>query len=280
VRRFWWNHPFAKNDFVQRFAGSPDLYRRGDRGPLSSVNYVTCHDGFTLRDLVSYNDKHNEANGEDNRDGPDANYSGNCGVEGETDDAEINALRLRMQKNHLATLFLSIGVPMLLGGDEFGRTQRGNNNAYCQDNGVSWFDWSLLEANRGLFEFCKSAIRFRKENPVFARDDFFPTSSSTPKGHPGLLWLDEHHKPQTWSAEAGVLAGHIEASENDGVALYLLFNATPDDVTFRLPKGNWRVRINTAEESPGDFPDAEAPPALQTAREFRVLGRSLVVLSS
>lgn len=280
VRRFWGNEPFAKNDFVQRFSGSPDIYLHVGRSPLNSINYVTCHDGFTLRDLVSYERKHNEANGEGNRDGTDANYSHNCGVEGETEDAAIKALRLKLQKNHLATLFLSIGVPMLLGGDEFGRTQQGNNNAYCQDNEISWFDWTLLETNRELHRFCRKAIRFRKDNPVFTRDMFFPPSSSTATGHPGLLWLDERHRPQTWSTEPGILAGHVEASENGGVALYMMFNATPNVIDFRLPLGDWRVRINTAEPSPSDFHNPDTAPPVPADRAFRVAGRSLVVLTA
>ena len=138
------------------------------RDPFASINFVTAHDGFTLRDLVSYNDKHNEANGEDNRDGTDDNRSWNCGAEGETDDAAVNALRARQQRNFLATLLLSQGVPMLLGGDEFGRTQGGNNNAWCQDNEISWFDWERADGE--LLEFVRRLIALRREHPVFRRE--------------------------------------------------------------------------------------------------------------
>ena len=144
--RDFWRGEASVGEFASRLTGSSDLYEDDGRHPFASINFITAHDGFTLRDLVSYNEKHNEANLEDNRDGTDDNRSWNCGVEGETDDPEINALRARQQRNFLATLLLSQGVPMLLGGDEFGRTQGGNNNAWCQDNEISWFDWDLREA--------------------------------------------------------------------------------------------------------------------------------------
>ena len=158
VMRDFWRGQASVGDFASRLTGSSDLYEDDGRHPFASINFITAHDGFTLRDLVSYNDKHNEANLEDNRDGTDDNRSWNCGVEGETDDPEINALRDRQQRNFLATLILSQGTPMLLGGDEFGRTQHGNNNAWCQDNEISWFDWSLLEENADLHEFVKKLI--------------------------------------------------------------------------------------------------------------------------
>ena len=153
VRRYWRGDPGTRGVFASRLTGSADVYQWAERTPEHSINFITCHDGFTLRDLVSYNHKHNEANGENNRDGGNDNNSHNYGIEGETDHGPTNEVRLRMQKNFLATLFLSLGVPMMLGGDEFGRTQRGNNNAYCQDNELSWFDWTLLEVNQELHRF-------------------------------------------------------------------------------------------------------------------------------
>ena len=156
VMRDFWRGEASVGEFASRLTGSSDLYEDDGRHPFASINFITAHDGFTLRDLVSYNDKHNEANLEDNRDGTDDNRSWNCGVEGETDDPEINALRARQQRNFLTTLILSQGTPMLLGGDEFGRTQHGNNNAWCQDNEISWFDW---EPARGATPSCSSSCR-------------------------------------------------------------------------------------------------------------------------
>src|SRR6202030_485134 len=160
-------------DFASRFTGSSDLYATTGRRPFASINFVTAHDGFTLHDLVSYNDKHNEANGEGNRDGDSNNRSWNCGAEGPTDNPEINALRARQKRNFLSTLLLSQGVPMLLGGDEMGRTQHGNNNAYCQDNELNWFHWNWDDDAKSLFDFTKKLIRYRKEHAVFRRPKYF-----------------------------------------------------------------------------------------------------------
>src|SRR5216110_1331870 len=168
--RDFWRGQASVADFASRFGGSADLYETDGRRPFASVNFITAHDGFTLRDLVSYNQKHNEANGESNHDGTDDNRSWNHGVEGPTDDPAINALRARQQRNFLTTLFLSQGVPMLLGGDELGRTQNGSNNAWCQDNEMSWFDWE--QADTELADFVQWLIRFRHEHPVFRRESF------------------------------------------------------------------------------------------------------------
>ena len=171
VRDFWRGEPATLPELASRLTGSSDLYQSDSRRPVASVNFVTAHDGFTLADLVSYNDKHNQANGEDNRDGTDDNRSWNCGVEGETDDPGVVACRRRQQRNFLATLFLSQGVPMLLGGDELGRSQRGNNNAYCQDNEISWFDWERVDTD--LLTFCRRLVALRREHPVFRRRRWF-----------------------------------------------------------------------------------------------------------
>ena len=175
-------------DFTDRFAGSADLYERDGRRPFASINFVTAHDGFTLADLVSYNDKHNEANLEDNRDGTDDNRSWNCGVEGPSDDPEVNALRARQQRNFIATLLLSQGVPMLLGGDEIGRTQHGNNNAYCQDNEISWYDWNVDGDGEALLEFTRRMIELRAEHPVFRRTTFF-AGDTDEGGLPDVFWF-------------------------------------------------------------------------------------------
>ena len=172
VVRDFWRGQASVGEFASRFTGSSDLYESDGRQPFASINFITAHDGFTLRDLVSYNEKHNEANLEDNRDGTDDNRSWNCGVEGETDDPEVNALRARQMRNFLATLFLSQGVPMLLGGDEIGRTQGGNNNAWCQDNEISWFEWGLRgAAGRAATTSPQRLIALRREHPVFRRGE-------------------------------------------------------------------------------------------------------------
>ena len=173
VRRFWLGDPGMMGPFASRICGSADLYQGSGKGPESSLNFVTSHDGFTLNDLVSYKQKHNDENGEYSRDGTDANYSDNCGVEGPSDDPAVEGLRKRLIKNFLLTLFISRGVPMLLGGDEFRRTQHGNNNAYCQDNDVSWFDWSLAEKHKEIHRFTRGMIAFRRAHPVLRKEVFY-----------------------------------------------------------------------------------------------------------
>ena len=186
VVRDFWRAQARVGDFAERFAGSADLYERDGRRPFASINFVTAHDGFTLADLVSYNEKHNEANLENNADGTDDNRSWNCGVEGPTDDAAVNELRLRQQRNFLTTLLLSQGVPMILGGDEISRTQQGNNNAYCQDNELSWLSWDVSPEHAELLDFVKRVIQLRAAHPVFRRTKFF-------EGNPGDAGL-----PDVW----------------------------------------------------------------------------------
>ena len=185
MRDFWRSHPVGIGEFADRFSGSADLYATAGRRPTASVNLITVHDGFTLRDLVSYNDKHNEANGEDNRDGTSDNESWNCGAEGPTSDRSILALRARQSRAMLSTLMLSFGVPLLLGGDELGRTQHGNNNAYCQDNEITWLDWA--NADEGLLDFTKRLIAFRRAHPAFRRRRFLAGAGRrrAPVVHPG-----------------------------------------------------------------------------------------------
>src|SRR5919201_3037410 len=172
VRDYWRGEPATLAEFANRFTGSSDLYESSGRRPYASVNFVTAHDGFTLTDLVAYNEKHNEANGQDNADGENHNRSWNCGHEGPTREPAVRALRERKKRNFLATLFLSQGVPMLLGGDEIGRTQHGNNNAYCQDNQISWYEWGLRGPQAELYDFTTRLIRLRREHPVFRRGKF------------------------------------------------------------------------------------------------------------
>src|SRR2546423_10394691 len=173
VRDFWRGEPATLAEFASRFTGSSDLYQDDGRRPYASINFITAHDGFTLHDLVSYNEKHNEANGEDNQDGESHNRSWNCGVEGATDEPEVTRLRERQKRNFLCTLFLSQGVPMLLGGDEMGRTQSGNNNGYCQDNELSWFDWSQRDENLALLGFTRRLLELRRDHPVLRRRRWF-----------------------------------------------------------------------------------------------------------
>jgi isoamylase len=280
VRRYWRGDPGMRGIFAAKLAGSADVYQGAGRNPMHSINFITCHDGFTLRDLVSYNQKHNEANGEGNRDGTDANYSYNFGVEGDTEDHEINALRRRMQKNYLATLFLSLGVPMMLGGDEFGRTQRGNNNAYCQDNALSWFDWSLLEGYGDIHRFCREMVVFRKGNLALKQGHFFSGQPVEGTGkNPDLDWFDTNGDSPTWSSPELPIGCRIDGAVNEGVALCLLFNPTDEGMRFRIPEGEWAVRINTAQPEPGDIFSREDAPRHQDA-VFPLAPRSLVVLSS
>ncbi|MCC6154540.1 MAG: glycogen-debranching protein [Candidatus Hydrogenedentes bacterium] len=280
VRRFWRGDKGAKGNFAQRITGSQDLYGDDGRTPLHSINFITAHDGFTLRDLVSYASKQNRPNGEDNRDGLNENFSMNCGVEGETSDAKVNALRLRMQKNFLATLFTSFGVPMLLGGDEIGRTQRGNNNAYCQDNEISWFDWSLLESNRELFTFCKGMIAFRKENAVYERSTYFTGKPSKKGKEPDLLWFDEEGEPQLWTPEDLPLGCYINGTENGGVGIYLLFNPSPETVQFALPNKKWRMRIDTSQTMGEDIVGADQAQRVQAGNTLVARPYSMMVLTA
>src|SRR5213593_2408653 len=189
VRDFWRGEPGTIGEFAARLTGSADLYEHSARRPVASINFVTAHDGFTLRDLVSYNEKHNEDNGEDNNDGESHNRSWNCGVEGDTRDKNIIALRNKQKRNLLTTLFLSQGVPMLVAGDELGRTQKGNNNAYCQDNEISWIDWNLPGRARRLLEFTRQVLAIRRNNPVLRRRSFFTGRAISREGVKDLAWL-------------------------------------------------------------------------------------------
>jgi glycogen operon protein len=243
MRDFWLGRS-SLAEFASRFGGSSDLYETDGRRPFASINFITAHDGFTLRDLVSYNEKHNEANGEDNRDGTDDNRSWNCGVEGPTDDAQILALRARQQRNFLATLMLSQGVPMLLGGDEIGRTQRGSNNAWCQDNEISWFDWDSCDEE--LLAFVRQLIELRRNHPVFRRTKFFEG-----KGEqlPDVWWMRPDGRRMTrrdWdsneSRAIGVFLNGDELNtqtetgeEVRDETFLMLFNAHFEDISFRLP---------------------------------------------
>src|SRR5579872_3478061 len=260
IRRFWRGDESQVAEMAYRLTGSSDLYQENGRNPFASINFVTCHDGFTLNDLVSYNSKHNEANLENNRDGTDDNISTNFGVEGPTDDLTINSLRAKQKKNFLATLFLSQGVPMMLGGDEIGRTQRGNNNAYCQDNNISWFDWNLDEEKRDLLEFTRRLISFRKQHPVLRRRKFFQGRKlfGTSKD---ITWLQPTGAEMTeeaWNQAkihtiGMILSGDaMDEFNQEGVriadeTLLILLNASDAALQFRLPKHGekWELLLHT-----------------------------------
>jgi glycogen operon protein len=264
VRRYWRGDPAQVADLAYRLTGSSDLYQDDGRRPYASVNFVTAHDGFTLADLVSYNTKHNEANGEDNRDGTDTNLSWNCGVEGPTADPAILALRERQMRNFLATLLLSQGVPMLCGGDEIGRTQQGNNNAYCQDNTISWFDWTLDDRAGRLLAFTRRLIDLRRRHPEFRRRKFFQGRPLCDAEMKDLAWVRPDGGEMTaaeWRASTLCAFGFRlcgEAMDDvdeqgrpiTGDTWLILLNAHPSDVGFVLPEAHpgvaWEVVVDTA----------------------------------
>jgi glycogen operon protein len=263
VRSFWKGQAGMRNVISGRLVGSADLFNHHRRRPWASVNFITAHDGFPLQDVVSYNDKHNEANREHNRDGSNDNRSFNWGVEGPTDDPKIVVQREKIKRAMLMTLMFSNGTPMLLGGDEFGRTQRGNNNAYCQDNEISWFDWTLAEsdAGRALIDFTRRCIAVRRERPTLRGQRFFSANAIAPDGMPDTSWFDEtgnEMTPENWSfAEGRLLALRRIARSELGpsghyAASLLLLNAFSEDREFVLPPPTvpWRVAIDAAEPVP------------------------------
>ena len=284
VRDFWRGEPATLGEFGSRLTGSSDLYQADTRHPGASVNFVTAHDGFTLRDLVSYNEKHNEANGEDNADGEPYNRSWNCGVEGDTDDQAVLALRHQQQRNFLATLLLSQGVTMLLGGDELGRTQRGNNNAYCQDNEISWYDWDHVDAD--LVEFTRLLIALRRDHPVLRRRRWFQGHSI--RGSVDLGWFrpdGAEMSDDDWEASppsVGVFLNGAAITDRDrrgqpitDDSFLLLFNTHPEPIEWTLPKqwGQWwELLTDTAD------PARSEDGVLESSATMPVAGRSVVVL--
>jgi isoamylase len=289
MRDFWRVHASA-GDFAERLTGSSDLYEHDGRHPFASINFITAHDGFTLADLVSYNEKHNEANLEDNQDGTDDNRSWNCGVEGETDDPAVLALRVRQQRNFLATLLLSQGTPMLLAGDEMGRTQHGNNNAWCQDNEISWYDWTPDPDREELREFTRRLIALRREHPVFHRERFLAGRETMGSGLPDAWWFRADGRKMTrrdWQngepvlglflngAEIPTPGPHGEEIEDD--SFLLLFNAHEEDRTMVLPwprfGGQWALELSTAD--PGAQPGSSK---YRSRGEITLMARSVVVL--
>jgi glycogen operon protein len=287
--RDFWRGQGTVAELARRFTGSSDLYQSDGRRPSASINFVTAHDGFTLNDLVSYNEKHNEANLEDNRDGTDDNRSWNCGVEGPTDDPGVNELRERQLRNFLTTLFLSQGVPMLLGGDELGRTQRGNNNAYCQDNEISWFDWQLGDRARGLLDWTRRLIALRADHPVFRRAEFLTGESPLGSGLPDSWWFRTDGRKMTrrdWTDGGLPTVGlflngeEIPTRSSTGekvvdASFVLLFNAHHEPAIFLLPPRRfgqgWLLELSTAEPEAGGRP-------LAARAQLEVGARSMIVL--
>jgi isoamylase len=256
VRRFWRGDGGAVSELATRLAGSSDLYERSGRRPYASINFVTSHDGFTLNDLVSYNNKHNEANGESNADGENNNLSWNCGAEGPTNEPGIQARREKQKRNFIATLFLSQGVPMICGGDEIGRTQKGNNNAYCQDNETTWLHWDLTSAQKDLLEFTRRMIELQRNQPVLRRRKFFQGRSIRGEDVKDIIWFGPNGNEMTdadWVANhvrcLGVFLSGKEIHEMDehgepieGDSLFLMFNAHHESINFVLPPSGSRVR--------------------------------------
>jgi isoamylase len=270
ARRYWRGDCGVRREMATRLAGSSDLYQSSSRQPYHSINFITSHDGFTLNDLVSYVDKHNEANGEGNRDGDNNNYSSNYGVEGPTERREIDAVRLRQLKNMLSTLLLSQGVPMIVAGDECRRTQRGNNNAYCQDNEVSWFDWTLVERNADLFRFVREMIAFRRSQPALRRKRFLSSEPRRTGLLPDASWFDAEGKSVDWDADDCSLQMLLGAPLDAGVdvesarhVLIMLHSGTlPRRFLFPAAarRMDWRLLADTSAPSPADFyPDQTGP---------------------
>ncbi|MGF1485972.1 MAG: glycogen debranching protein GlgX [Prochloraceae cyanobacterium] len=271
-------------EVAQRIQGSPDLYADRGRSPATSINFITAHDGFTLADLVSYNHKHNQANGENNNDGSNDNYSWNCGIEGRTDNPAINKLRQRQIRNAIAILMLSQGVPMILMGDEMGRSQNGNNNTYCQDNELSWLDWNLLQSNADLFRFVKSCIEFRKAHPVLRNSQHFQNRDYVGSGYADITW----HGTEAWNADwsegsrtlAFMLCGqHGKQPDN---YIYTAMNMHWQAHLFKipdLPPGlQWHIFANTGCLSPEDIYQVGKEPLLENRSQILVGDRSLVIL--
>ena len=287
VRGFWRGDPGLAGALATRVAGSSDLYQASGRLPIHSINFVTCHDGFTLRDLVSYDRKHNEANGEKNRDGLDANLSWNCGVEGPTSDPEIERLRRRQAKNILTTLLLSQGVPMLLAGDEFLRTQGGNNNAWCQDNAVSWVDWSLAETNADFLRFTQMLIALRRRHPALRRRAFFKGMLKDSNQRPDIVWHGVTPGKPDFSATSRCLAFALDGTqtgrEKDG-DFYVACNAWQEPLRFTIPLApngrSWRRVIDTALASPQDIVEQNDGPVLAARAAYHVAPHSMIVLIS
>jgi len=286
VRRFWRGEKGLKGAFATRITGSSDLY--STTSPCRSINFITCHDGFTLNDLVSYNNKHNLENGEDNRDGENHNFSCNWGEEGPTKNQEIEKIRKRMIKNFIATLFISLGVPMLLSGDEFRRTQKGNNNSYCQDNEISWINWDLLQENSDIFEFTKSMILFRKEHPMLRSIRFYTGEQGAQFTTEDIQWKTPENTTPDWDDEDLCIAALINGAYAEEIFLipdsdfYMMFNPSNTDIVFSLPQSpsgrRWKLSINTAAQRGMDIYLKDEP--IIEREKITVEAHSMIILTA
>jgi glycogen operon protein len=273
-------------DLGWRLTGSEDMYSHNGRNPTTSINFITCHDGFTLNDMFSYNRKHNLDNGERNRDGTNDNFSWNCGQEGETDDPAILKLRKKMVKNALFCLFFSAGTPMLLGGDEWMRTQGGNNNAYCQDNEISWFNWEYLGKNRDLLDFVKTLIAFRKNSTVLKRTSFYTGRDTDNDGLPDIAWFDKNRKPPSWQDPIQkclcfLLNGKENPNRPSQEILFVILNAENKSVSVTLPEligKSWYRLADTSLETGGDIAKHCEEIIIEQQKKFNAAPRSTVVL--
>jgi glycogen operon protein len=285
VRRFWRGEPGLTSALATRICGSDDLY--SGRGPLHSINFLCCHDGFTLNDLVCYNHKHNQANGEGNRDGNDANWSWNCGVEGPTDDPAVLQVRRQQVRNLMATLMISQGVPMILGGDEFLRTQQGNNNAWCQDNAVSWVDWSLRERHADFVRFVRMLIALRKAHPVLRRRTFF--TGARDGQPPEILWHGVEPSQPDFGPSSQCLAFALDGRRSDRANLvdrdlYVAMNAGSETQRFRIPSSPsgrpWRRVVDTTLPPPDDIVDDDLGPPVPVLQVYPVPAHAMIILVS
>lgn len=283
VRQYIKGDPGMVPEFATRLTGSSDLYQSSGRQPINSVNFISCHDGFTLYDLVSYNEKHNHANGEGNRDGDNHNHSRNCGAEGPTDDPAVNALRLKQVKNFMAVLMLSQGVPMILAGDEVLRSQQGNNNCYCQDNELSWLDWNLLGENQEMFCFTRGMISLRKRHPCLMQRRFLRGAKLKDSTMADISWHGVVLNRPRWEDPASrVLACTLSRVEPDEEDLHIMFNMSQEDLFMELPKlqeGAWHLAVDTARSAARDFVEVEQQQPIN-AKTIQVCSHSVVVCES
>jgi glycogen operon protein len=272
VRRYWRGDPGMVGAMATRLSGSSDLYEHAGRAPYCSINFITSHDGFTLNDLVSFKEKHNEANGEGNRDGDNHNCSDNYGAEGPTKKKGVEQIRVRQIKNMLTSLLLSQGVPMLVMGDEVRRTQKGNNNAYCQDNEISWFNWANLEQYPEILRFAQGLIEFRRMQPSLRREEFLTGRPQDQRGVPDVSWFESTGKPINWDAPDGTLVcwlgKPLPSDDPEGVGrdILIMLNGTPETKTFIFPAATrglrWRQLIDTSKDASKDiYPNLDGPVA-------------------
>jgi len=290
LRRYWRGDSKQTRHLATRLSGSSDLYLRDGRKPFHSVNFITSHDGFTLRDLVSYERKHNEQNGENNRDGGDNNISANYGIDGPSQNKKIEDLRFKQMKNFIASMMISLGTPMILGGDELGRTQGGNNNAYCQDNEISWYDWSLLEKNSGYYRFVKEMISFRLSHPGFMRPEFYTGRDGDYNAIPDIAWFDKNGDTPDWDNIGTCLAFRVDGSQAKSFAdrdhndFFIMFNGTEKPINFNIcppfDGKKWVRVVDTSLPSPDDILRQGNEEGLKNSRIYQMKDRSIVILIS